>query len=96
MRQRAVAGCMLLLLAAATAAHAVTISTTNKGADDMPWAPFSEDQKSKSGYYEPIGQAPIAVAHGLQLPCGNKFLMMVGGDHAVIMQWQMSHAMHGS
>lgn len=33
--------------------------------------------KAVSGWYEPLGQGPIAVAHALQLPCGNKFLMIV-------------------
>lgn len=80
MKLRAGASSLLLLLAGAAVAHAVAISKTNKDAENMPWAPMKEDQKSKSGYYEPIGQAPIAVAHSLQLPCGNKFLMMVSAD----------------
>lgn len=74
------ASCLLLLLAGAAVANAVAISKTNKDAENMPWGPpVIEAQKSKSGFYEPIGQAPIAVAHSLQLPCGNKFLMMEFG-----------------
>lgn len=45
----------------------------------MPAVPVNEEDKTSSGFYEPFGQAPIAVAHSLQLPCGNKFLMMVRG-----------------
>lgn len=68
---------LLLLIWALAAANAVSISRTNKDADNMPAVPVLEGQKAKSGFYEPLGQAPIAVAHGLQLPCGNNFLMMV-------------------
>lgn len=74
--QAAHARCLLPLLVAAAVAQAATVVKTNKEGDSMPWAKISDD-RSKSGYYEPFGQAPIAVAHSLQLPCGNKFLMMV-------------------
>jgi hypothetical protein len=72
---------LAVLLAAlsllSTAAQAATVARTNRDAESMPSVPVPEEQKPKSGYYEPMGQAPIAVAHSLQLPCGNRFLMMV-------------------
>lgn len=71
------ARCLLLLLVGAAVANAVAIVKTNKEGESIPSVPVSEDQKPKGGYYEPVGQAPIAVAHTLQLPCGNKFLSMV-------------------
>lgn len=67
----------LAFLLVVLGARAVTVTRTNKDAENMPEVPIKDDQKHKSGYYEPLGQAPIAVAHSLQLPCGNKFLMMV-------------------
>lgn len=79
--QRACAGALLLLLLGAAVASAVTITKTNRDGDDnMPAVPVNEEDKPKSGFYEPFGQAPIAVAHSLQLPCGNKFLMMVRSE----------------
>jgi hypothetical protein len=67
-----------MLLLGAAVANAVTVTKTNRDGDDnMPAVPINEEDKPKSGFYEPFGQAPIAVAHSLQLPCGNKFLMMV-------------------
>lgn len=81
MKQRACARSLLLLLVGAAVAHAVTITKTNRDDESMPAVPVNEEDKPKGGFYEPFGQAPIAVAHSLQLPCGNKFLMMVStGD----------------
>jgi hypothetical protein len=78
MRWPAVARCLLLLLAGVAVAQAATVVKTNRNGDeDMPAVPVNEEDKPTSGFYEPFGQAPIAVAHSLQLPCGNKFLMMV-------------------
>jgi hypothetical protein len=71
---------VLLLSLFASAAVAQVVSTI-KCAEDACMASYpAPDDKTKavSGYYEPLGQAPIAVAHALQLPCGNKFLVMVG------------------
>lgn len=84
MKGRAGAQCLLTLLAvglAIIAANAVTIRQTNKDRQNMPMVPVKEADKPISGFYEPIGQAPIAVAHSMQLPCGNKFLMMVSATH---------------
>jgi hypothetical protein len=70
----------LLLCSVATAAVAQVVNT-NRCREDacMASSPEPDDTtKAVSGYYEPLGQAPIAVAHALQLPCGNKFLVMVG------------------
>jgi hypothetical protein len=71
---------VLLLSLSASAAVAQVVSTIKCGEDAcMASYPAPNDQtKAISGYYEPLGQAPIAVAHALQLPCGNKFLVMVG------------------
>lgn len=78
MRWPAAARCVLLMLAGAAVAEAATVVNTNRNGDeDMPAVPVNEEDKHVSGFYEPFGQAPIAVAHSLQLPCGNKFLMMV-------------------
>lgn len=72
--------CVLLatvMAVLAPAAVAVTVARTNKGPDNMPFVPVPVAKRAVSGYYEPLGQAPIATAHSLQLPCGNRFLMMV-------------------
>ncbi|WIA15217.1 hypothetical protein OEZ85_001895 [Tetradesmus obliquus] len=47
--------------------------------------------KAVSGYYEPLGQAPVAVAHALQLPCGNKFLVMEFGPTGKEGQLMLPH-----
>lgn len=77
MRTNTCATVLLVLLVGAAAANAGTVSKTNRDPDNLPWARMVDGQKPKDGFYEPWGQAPIAVAHTLQLPCGNKFLMMV-------------------
>jgi hypothetical protein len=74
--------CLVVLLIGLSASAAVgQVVSTNKCREHACMASYPEpDDKTKAvgGYYEPLGQAPIAVAHALQLPCGNKFLVMVG------------------
>ncbi|KAF6264122.1 hypothetical protein COO60DRAFT_220181 [Scenedesmus sp. NREL 46B-D3] len=75
--------CLLMLLLGHSASAAVAqIVKTTRCHDDACLAsiPVPDDEaKAVSGYYEPLGQAPVAVAHALQLPCGNKFLVMEFG-----------------
>jgi len=76
---RCLTGLLLSLLASAAAAQVVSSIKCREDACMASYPVPDDAAKAVSGYYEPLGQAPIAVAHALQLPCGNKFLVMVGG-----------------
>ncbi|KAF8060590.1 NLE1 [Scenedesmus sp. PABB004] len=74
------AALLLVLVALAASPGRAQVTYTSLDPASCPAYPEpSLAQKAVSGFYEPIGQGPIAVAHALQLPCGNKFLMIEFG-----------------
>jgi hypothetical protein len=62
-----------LLVALALAAVAWTLDAAR-----------ATDPRAVTGHYKLLGQAPIAAAHHMQLPCGHDQFLLMGEPPAVV------------